>query len=229
VRFIALPGPSDDEVTEVLRRIVQRLRTRIPWAELLLRVFREDVLLCSCGGRRVVLAFITEKKVVKVILETWACPPPARRSRPRERALQAKTHPGRTTCPSCSNRCGDDSRTGPRVCLDFALRGGVCTPQPRSARLTKVSRCEKRGGGDGTGLIRPTIEKWVMGFRRAEPDRAVEMHAGSLDGGAALDDPANAPDFCHADLHSLVEMRGRLKTDPKALRPPAVPRCCLRA
>src|SRR5207244_3580785 len=40
-----------------------------PWAELLLRVFRADVPLCPCGGRRVVLAFITEKKVVKEILE----------------------------------------------------------------------------------------------------------------------------------------------------------------
>src|SRR5262249_13387605 len=27
--------------------------SRIPWAELLLRVLREDVLLCPCGGRRV--------------------------------------------------------------------------------------------------------------------------------------------------------------------------------
>jgi len=36
-------------------------------AELPLRVFREDVLLCSCGGRRVVLAFITEKRVVQEI------------------------------------------------------------------------------------------------------------------------------------------------------------------
>jgi len=43
-------------------------------AELPLRVFREDVLLCSCGGRRVVLAFITEKKVVKVILEYLGLP-----------------------------------------------------------------------------------------------------------------------------------------------------------
>ena len=43
--------------------------SRIPWAELLLRVFRADVLLCPCGGPSVVLAFITEKKVVKEILE----------------------------------------------------------------------------------------------------------------------------------------------------------------
>jgi hypothetical protein len=44
-------------------------RSRIPWAELLLRAFREDVLLCPRGGRRVVLAFVTEKKIVKEILE----------------------------------------------------------------------------------------------------------------------------------------------------------------
>ena len=47
----------------------RRETSRIPWAELLLRVFREDVLVRPCGGRRVVLAFITEKKVVKEILE----------------------------------------------------------------------------------------------------------------------------------------------------------------
>jgi alpha-beta hydrolase superfamily lysophospholipase len=39
-------------------------------------------------------------------------------------------------------------------CSRISLRGGVCKPQPRSARLT--SRCEERGGGDGTGLIRPS-------------------------------------------------------------------------
>jgi Putative transposase len=48
--------------------------SRIDWAELLLRVFREDVLLCPCGGRRVVLAFITEKRVVKEILEHLGLP-----------------------------------------------------------------------------------------------------------------------------------------------------------
>jgi hypothetical protein len=51
-----------------------RAPSRIPWAELLLRVFREDVLLCPCGGRRVVLAFITEQKVVKEILAHLGLP-----------------------------------------------------------------------------------------------------------------------------------------------------------
>jgi hypothetical protein len=39
-----------------------------------LRVFREDVLLCPCGGRRVMLAFVTEKSVVKEILEHLGLP-----------------------------------------------------------------------------------------------------------------------------------------------------------
>jgi hypothetical protein len=66
-----LPAAS----TEPPPKAASRSRaSRIPWAELLLRVFREDVLLCSCGGRRVVLAFITEKKVVKVILEFLGLP-----------------------------------------------------------------------------------------------------------------------------------------------------------
>ena len=43
--------------------------SRIPWAELLMRVFREDVLACPCGGRRVVLAYLTQPGPVKAILE----------------------------------------------------------------------------------------------------------------------------------------------------------------
>jgi hypothetical protein len=45
------------------------VQPRISWSELLLRVFRADVLRWSCGGRRVVLAFLTDEKVVKAILE----------------------------------------------------------------------------------------------------------------------------------------------------------------
>lgn len=47
---------------------------RIPWAELLLRVFREDVLACPCGGRRVVLAYLTEPGPVKAILDHLGLP-----------------------------------------------------------------------------------------------------------------------------------------------------------
>src|SRR6267143_3436519 len=46
----------------------RRLDSRIPWNELLLRVFREDILACPCGGRRKVIAFIDEKPVIERIL-----------------------------------------------------------------------------------------------------------------------------------------------------------------
>jgi hypothetical protein len=49
-------------------------RTRIPWSELLLRVFREDFLDCPCGGRRVVLAFVNDEKRVKKILDHLGLP-----------------------------------------------------------------------------------------------------------------------------------------------------------
>src|SRR5437899_12264234 len=69
--------------------------SRIPWAELLLRVFREDVLACPCGGRRVVLAYLTEPVPVKAILDHLGLPStgpplaPARfRAGPAETAWQ---------------------------------------------------------------------------------------------------------------------------------------------
>jgi putative transposase len=42
--------------------------SRVPWAELLLRVFREDILSCHCGGRRKIIAFIDERPVIERIL-----------------------------------------------------------------------------------------------------------------------------------------------------------------
>jgi putative transposase len=49
--------------------------SRLPWAELLRRVFREEVLECNrCGGRRVVLAFLIERSAVKAILEHLRLP-----------------------------------------------------------------------------------------------------------------------------------------------------------
>ena len=52
-----------------------RARSRVPWAELLSRVFKVDVLQCeNCGGRMTVLAFLTERAVVKKILEHLGLP-----------------------------------------------------------------------------------------------------------------------------------------------------------
>ena len=49
--------------------------SRLPWALLLRRVCREEVLECNrCGGRRVVLAFVIERSAVKAILEHLRLP-----------------------------------------------------------------------------------------------------------------------------------------------------------
>ena len=49
-------------------------KPRLDWAALLLRVFAVDVLACPCGGRRQVMAFITEVPVVREILEHLQLP-----------------------------------------------------------------------------------------------------------------------------------------------------------
>ena len=44
--------------------------TRVPWAQLLARVWMTDVLRCvRCGGRRVVLAGVTDPIAIRAILE----------------------------------------------------------------------------------------------------------------------------------------------------------------
>jgi hypothetical protein len=68
------PAGPDEQAPSPQPVPSRRPDSRIPWAELLLRVFREDVLVCSCGGRRVVIAFITEKRVVTKILEHLGLP-----------------------------------------------------------------------------------------------------------------------------------------------------------
>ena len=45
-------------------------RDRVPWAELLRRVFRVDVLRCTgCGGRRKLVAEVTDPLAARRILE----------------------------------------------------------------------------------------------------------------------------------------------------------------
>jgi len=64
--------PAPDRPTAEARRPADP--SPIPWAELLLRVFREDVLACPCGGRRVVLAYLTEPGPVRAILDDLGLP-----------------------------------------------------------------------------------------------------------------------------------------------------------
>ena len=94
---------------------------RSPWAELLQHVFLEDVLACPCGGRRRVIAFITERTVVKAILEQLGLRRPDRRSRrPAARPRRTGLH-GKTTCPRCSRRSAE-GRAGARSLVPLADR-----------------------------------------------------------------------------------------------------------
>ncbi|MCX5748140.1 MAG: transposase, partial [Proteobacteria bacterium] len=43
-------------------------RTRLPWAELLRRVFADDVLRCPCGGRRSVIAIVAVPAIARAVL-----------------------------------------------------------------------------------------------------------------------------------------------------------------
>jgi hypothetical protein len=47
---------------------------RIPWAELLRRVYALDVLACACGGRRQLIAFLSDPVVTRAILEHLGLP-----------------------------------------------------------------------------------------------------------------------------------------------------------
>ena len=90
-----LVSPAEPDKTAPLAEPSKPRRpdAKIPWAELLQRVFREDVLACPCGGRRRVIAFITERAVVKAILEHLGLPTtgppiaPARSTAPQDPAL----------------------------------------------------------------------------------------------------------------------------------------------
>ena len=46
----------------------------LPWAGLLRRVFADDVLHCPCGGRRSVIAVVTDPAVTRTLLVALALP-----------------------------------------------------------------------------------------------------------------------------------------------------------
>jgi hypothetical protein len=82
--------PAPDWPTAEARRPADP--SRIPWGELLMRVFREDVLACPCGGRRVVLAYLTQPGPVKAILDHLGLPstdPPIAPARSSGRLAEA--------------------------------------------------------------------------------------------------------------------------------------------
>src|SRR5256885_13740505 len=86
--------------------------------------FREDVLVCPCGGRRVVVAFITEKKVVTESLEHLGLRPPVHRSRRRALSHRTRTRPGRITYPQFSTACSERAGRVRTYALDSPCEGG---------------------------------------------------------------------------------------------------------
>jgi hypothetical protein len=51
------------------------LSRRLPWAQLLKRMFAHDLLVCTtCGGKRRVVAFLTERKPIQQILAHLGLP-----------------------------------------------------------------------------------------------------------------------------------------------------------
>jgi hypothetical protein len=48
--------------------------SRVPWAELLRRVFATDVLSCPCGGRRSVVAVVVDSALARAVLAPLGLP-----------------------------------------------------------------------------------------------------------------------------------------------------------
>jgi hypothetical protein len=61
----------------------QRAALRKRWAQLVRRVYSTDPLHCDCGGRFRVLAFITDPKVIRKILDHLNSRPPSTRAPPK--------------------------------------------------------------------------------------------------------------------------------------------------
>ncbi len=101
------PGEADDggvEEARIAYKLMDRLEPplmpiepppipererRLPWSDLLARVFATDVLRCPCGGRRKVVAFIPSSREATEILErlginATAPPLPPARVPPRQ-------------------------------------------------------------------------------------------------------------------------------------------------
>ena len=69
----AAGGSGSEEAGDAERPSAKR--RRYSWAELMKRVHRVDVLICeSCGGRRKVLAYLTDGKVITKILTHLGLP-----------------------------------------------------------------------------------------------------------------------------------------------------------
>ncbi|HUJ25425.1 MAG TPA: transposase [Myxococcales bacterium] len=86
LRRLLVPAPQSAPPDEP-RQPPPAPPSRIPWAELFKRVFKEDVLRCArCGGERRVIAFVNQRKAIETILDHLGLPttgPPLKPARRR--------------------------------------------------------------------------------------------------------------------------------------------------
>ncbi|WP_437518087.1 hypothetical protein [Sorangium sp. So ce1099] len=68
------PTAQSGSPTSLGTGVTKPVGARIDWASLLRRVYREDVLVCPCGGRRRLVADISEREVIVAILEHLGFP-----------------------------------------------------------------------------------------------------------------------------------------------------------
>jgi hypothetical protein len=101
--------------------ILPRAR-RLPWADLLRRVFAEDVLVCPCGGGRSVVAFVADAGQAHSLLVTLGLP--------ADRDLRTGTRPtSRLSSPGTTPRSPGD-------------RGCPRREPPRCAQLVAAGTCD---------------------------------------------------------------------------------------
>ena len=83
------PGPESTVETRELRE------RRLSWAQLMLRVFEVDVLKCpDCGGRRALIAVITQPEVIAAFLTSLGLPTRAPPMAPVRKAGPGEDDPG---------------------------------------------------------------------------------------------------------------------------------------
>ena len=143
-------------------------RYRVPWAELLKKVFAVDALECpDCGGTMKLIAFIAEEATARRILEHLgldaALPPLARAQAPPE-----QLDPGPDYDVSDPPPPTDPVRPRPASPPSLALAGAgdpsSCAPTIASSRPhPRVKCCSRRGGGCRNGTY-PTRFRGLFGI-----------------------------------------------------------------
>jgi hypothetical protein len=138
---------------------VKPVGSRIEWAELLRRIYLVNVLACPCGGRRAIVADISEREVVVAILAHLGAASVCAADRAgAESRLRFYVNGNSSSRPKARGR-----REGEGVPRERCTRGS-------GARRCSFSVVARRGGGRGRGrgcgigLAWPSLQ--TLGCRR---------------------------------------------------------------